>query len=65
MLWPFFPIKVEIYTIMIMAHDKAKFKHLEGIWMSSRNFKRYDPLGLVNEHFKLDRFSKSYEHEKK
>ena len=49
-VWPFFPIRLDSYSLLDFEHAKAKAAALEDLNLVSIEYKKHDPQRIVSNH---------------
>jgi hypothetical protein len=49
-VWPFFPVRLNSYSLLDFGHAKAKDATLEDLSLVSIEYKKHDPQKIVSAH---------------
>jgi hypothetical protein len=61
-VWPFFPIRLNSYSLLDFGHAKAEAAALEDLSLVSIEYKKHDPQKTVSNHL-VNCGLKRFEHE--
>jgi hypothetical protein len=59
-VWPNFPIQVDMFSLLDFDHSKVEATALEDVRLVDIEFKRHDPLKIVENHLALVQYENIY-----